>query len=85
MRVVIQLVGGTQHLIKVTAVVARRSLFLRPLSDDVQLLPAQLDDFGQYLFQIHRFPFPATRPALPAVKQTTLIGSATSHHRRAGR
>jgi hypothetical protein len=83
MRVVIQLVGGTQHLIKVTAVIARRGFFLRPLADNAQLFPAQLDDFGQYLFQIHRFPFPATRPAMPAVKQTTLInGSATSHHRR---
>jgi hypothetical protein len=24
----------------------------------VQLLSAQLDDFGEYFFQIHRFPFP---------------------------
>ena len=85
MRVVIQLVGGTQHLIEVTAVIARRSFFLCPLADNAQLFPAQLDDFGQYFFQIHRFPFPATRPAMPAVKQTTLNGSATSHHRRAGR
>ncbi len=58
MRVVIQLVGGTQHLLIVTAMIARRSFFLRALTDNVQLFPAQLDDFGQYLFQIHRFPFP---------------------------
>jgi hypothetical protein len=57
MRVVIQLVGGPQHLLIVTAVIARGSFFLGPLTDNVQLLPTQLDDFGQYLFQIHRFPF----------------------------
>jgi hypothetical protein len=57
MRVMVQFVGGAQHLVKVTAVIARRSFLLRPLTDNVQLLPAQLDDFGQYLFQIHRFPF----------------------------
>jgi hypothetical protein len=46
----------------------------------VQLLPAQLDDFGQYLFQIHRFPFPATRPAMCAVKQTTDMNGRTTPH-----
>jgi hypothetical protein len=80
MRVVIQLVGGTQHLLIVTAMIARRSFFLRALTDDVQLLPAQLDDFGQYLFQIHRFPFPATWPAMCAVKQTTDMNGRTTPH-----
>ncbi len=40
MRVVIQPVGGTQHLIKVTAMIARRGFLFRPLADDTQLFPA---------------------------------------------
>ncbi len=40
MRVVIQPVGGTQHLVKVMAVIARRGLLFRSLADDAQLFPA---------------------------------------------
>ena len=57
MRVVIQLVGGTQHLIKVMPVIARRGFLLRPLADNAQLFLAELDDLGQCFFYIHRFPF----------------------------
>jgi hypothetical protein len=72
MRVVIQLVGSPQHLLKVMAAIARRSFFLGPLTDYAQFLPAQLGNFGQYLFQIHRIPLsPATWPAMPAVKQSS--------------
>jgi len=70
-RVVIQPVGGSQHLVKVTAVIARCGFLFRPLADDAQLFPAQLDDFAQYLLQVHRFPFRQLLPAMPAVKQTT--------------
>lgn len=56
MRVVIQPVGGTQHLVKVMAVIARRGFLLRPLADDAQLFPAQLGDLGRRLFQIRRLP-----------------------------
>jgi hypothetical protein len=49
MRVVIQPVGGSQHLVKVMAVIAPWFLF-RPLADDAQLFPTQLGDLGQYLF-----------------------------------
>lgn len=77
MRVVIQLVGGPQHLLIVTAVIARRSFFLGPLTDDVQLLPAQLDDLGQYLFQIHRFPF-ADHVACHARSQAEIVPALTA-------
>jgi hypothetical protein len=80
-RVVIKPVGGTQHLVIVMAVIARRGFLFRPLADDAQLFPAQLDDLGQYLLQIHRSPFSALAPAMPAVKQTT--GIAGSHAPRA--
>jgi hypothetical protein len=49
-RVVIQPVGGSLHLVKVMAVLAGRGFLFRPLADDVQLFPAQLHDLGQYLF-----------------------------------
>jgi hypothetical protein len=49
MRVVIQPVGGSQHLVKVMAVIAPWFLF-RPLADDAQLFPTQLGDLGHYLF-----------------------------------
>ena len=66
MRVMIQPVGGTQQLIKVMAVIARRGFLFRPLADDAQLFPAWLDDLGQYLLQIHRFPISA-RLCLPCL------------------
>jgi len=50
MRVMIQPVGGSQHLVKVVAVIARCGFLFRPLADDAQLLPAQLGDLVQYLF-----------------------------------
>ena len=50
MRVVIKPVGGTQHLIKVMPVIARRGFLLRPLADNTQLFLAEFDDLGQYFF-----------------------------------
>ena len=80
MRVVIQLVGGTQHLLIVTAMIARRSFFLRTLTDNVQLLPAQLDDFASTSSRSIAFLSPATRPAMCAVKQTTDMNGRTTPH-----
>jgi hypothetical protein len=39
MCVVIQPIGGAQHLVKVMAVIPRRSFLLRPLADNAQLFP----------------------------------------------
>jgi hypothetical protein len=39
MCVVIQPIGGAQHLVKVMAVILRRSFLLRPLADNAQLFP----------------------------------------------
>jgi len=42
MRIVIEPVSGTAHLIKVVTVIAGRCALLGPLADDVQLLAAEL-------------------------------------------
>ena len=83
MRVMIQLVGRTQHLLKVTAVIARRGFFLGPLTDNAQLFPAQLDDFGQYLFQIHRVLSP--RPPGPPCLQSSRRQARSARHEAASR
>ena len=83
MRVMIQLVGRTQHLLKVTAVIARRGFFLGPLTDNAQLFPAQLDDFGQYLFQIHRVLSP--RPPGPPCLQSSRRQTRSARHEAASR
>jgi len=57
-RVMIQPVGGSLHLVEVLPVIAGRRLLLASLAHDMQLFLAQLHDLGQCFFQIHRVPFP---------------------------
>jgi hypothetical protein len=67
-RVMVQPVGCAAHLVEVLAVVSSGSLLLGPLTHNVQLFLAQLHDFGQSLFEIHRALPSASRlpPSLPA-------------------
>jgi hypothetical protein len=51
--VVVQLVGGALHLVKVVAVLAGGRLLLPPLTHYAQLFPAQLDDLVERFFQVH--------------------------------
>jgi hypothetical protein len=60
-RVMIQPVGGSLHLVEVLPVIAGRRFLLASLTHDMQLFLAQLHDLGQCFFQIHRVPFPAHR------------------------
>jgi hypothetical protein len=55
--VVIEPVGGVQHLVIVMPVIARRGFLLSPLAHYAQLLPAELDDLSQRLLEIHCSPF----------------------------
>lgn len=55
--VVIEPVGGVQHLVIVMPVIARRGFLLSPLAHYAQLLPAELDDLSQRLLEIHLLPF----------------------------
>jgi hypothetical protein len=80
-RVVIQLVGGPQHLLKVMAAIARRCFFLGPLTDDAQFFPAQFGNFGQNLFQIHRFPFPGHPAAFLGIRLAEQRCPAQDHLR----
>jgi hypothetical protein len=84
MRVVIQSVGSPQHLLKVMTAIARRSFFLSPLTDDAQFLPAQLGNFGQNLFQIHRFPFPGHPAAFLRIRLAEQRCPAQDHVLRDG-
>jgi hypothetical protein len=48
-RVMVEAVRGTNHVVIVVAVIARGCPLLRPLADDVELLTAQLHNFSQRL------------------------------------
>jgi hypothetical protein len=57
-RVVIEPVGGSFHLVKVMAMLARRCFLLGSLAHDVQFFPVQFRDLGQRLFQAQLRPSP---------------------------
>src|SRR6516225_7337713 len=58
-RIVVEPVSGTAHLVKVMAAIAGGRLFLCPFADDVQLLAAEFGHPGQHFLKVH---YPASLP-----------------------
>jgi hypothetical protein len=58
MRIVVKLVRGTAHFIKIVAVIAGWRLLLSPFADDAQLVVAEFGHPRQHFLKIHHASLP---------------------------
>jgi hypothetical protein len=70
-RMVVELVSGTEQLVKVVAMIAGRCPFISPFTDDAQLLLAEFGHPRQHFLKIHHASLPGT--SLAARRKPTAV------------